>query len=209
VENNRECDELLTALRNRDERVFSDLVDQCGGLMLRLALAHVHNLAIAEEVVQEAWLTMLRSLDRFEGRSTFRTWLLGIVVNLARSRGRAEKRSIQMPSEAVGPVVNPGRFLPAEHPRWPHHWAVEPTPWPTPEQDLLADETRRLMLDTIAALPASQREVLVLRDLEGLSASEACSVLALTDTNQRVLLHRARSRVRLAMERHFIPSEVR
>lgn len=203
----RDDDGLLTALRNRDERVFTDLVERCSGIMLRLALAHVPNRAIAEEVVQEAWLTMLRSLDRFEGRSSFRTWLLGIVVNLARSRARAERRSIQLPSEPDGPAVDPARFLPASHARWPHHWAVEPVRWPTPEDDLLAGETRTLILEAIDPLPARQREVLVLRDLEGLSADEVCNVLGLTDTNQRVLLHRARSRVRAALERYFIPSE--
>lgn len=203
----RDDNGLLEALRNRDERAFSDLVERCSGIMLRLALAHVHNRAIAEDVVQEAWLTMLGSLDRFEGRSSFRTWLLGIVVNLARSRARAERRSIQMSSEPDGPVVDPARFLPANHARWPHHWAVEPVPWPTPEEDLLAGEIRALILETIDTLPATQREVLVLRDLEGLSATEVCNVLGLTDTNQRVLLHRARSRVRLAMERHFTPTE--
>jgi RNA polymerase sigma-70 factor (ECF subfamily) len=207
VDTTRDDDGLLTALRNRDERVFSDLVERCSGIMLRLALAHVANRAVAEEVVQEAWLTMLRSLDRFEGRSSFRTWLLGIVVNLARSRGRAERRSIQLPSEPDGPVLDPARFLPANHARWPHHWAVEPAPWPTPEEDLLAGETRTLILEAIDTLPATQREVLVLRDLEGLSAIEVCNVLGLTDTNQRVLLHRARSRVRLVLERHFIPTE--
>lgn len=203
----RDDDQLLKGLQNRDEQVFSDLVERCSGVMLRLALAHVQNLAIAEEVVQEAWLTMLRSLDRFERRSSFRTWLLGIVVNLARSRARAERRSIQMPPEADGPVIDPGRFLPADHARWPHHWAVEPMPWPTPEEALLAGETRALIIETINHLPAAQREVLVLRDVEGLSATEVCNVLGLSDTNQRVLLHRARSRVRLAIERHFIRTE--
>jgi RNA polymerase sigma-70 factor (ECF subfamily) len=207
VDINHNDDALLTALRHRDERVFSDLVERCSGMMLRLALAHVRNRAVAEEVVQDAWLTMLRSLDRFEGRSSFRTWLLGIVVNLARSRGRAERRSIQLPSEPDGPVVDPSRFLPASHARWPHHWAVEPVPWPTPEEDLLARETRTMILNTIDTLPATQREVLVLRDLEGLSASEVCNILGLSDTNQRVLLHRARSRIRLAMARHFAPTE--
>lgn len=203
---NRDDDGLLRALRNRDEQVFNDLVERCSGIMLRLALAHVANRAVAEEVVQEAWLTMLRSLDRFEGRSSFRTWLLGIVVNLARSRARAERRSIQLPAEPDGPALDSARFLPAHHARWPHHWAVEPVRWPTPEEDLLAGERRALILETIDTLPATQREVLVLRDLEGLSATEVCNVLGLSDTNQRVLLHRARSRVRLALERYFIPT---
>jgi RNA polymerase sigma-70 factor (ECF subfamily) len=207
VDINRDDDGLLKALRSRDEQVFTDLVERWGGIMLRLALAHIENRAVAEEVVQEAWLIMLRSLDRFEGRSSFRTWLLGIVVNLARSRGRAERRLTQMPLDADGPSVDPARFLPANHARWPHHWAGEPLPWPTPEEDLLAGEIRGLILKTIDTLPASQREVLVLRDLEGLSATEVCNVLGLADTYQRVLLHRARSRVRLAMEQYFIPTE--
>ena len=104
--------------------------------MLRLALAHVDSHAIAEEVVQEAWLTVLRSLNRFERRSSFRTWVLGIVVNCARSRARAERRSVPL-SSVSGPVVDPARFLPADHPRWPHHWAIEPAAWRTPRMKCL------------------------------------------------------------------------
>lgn len=202
----RDDDAILTALREGDERVFTELVERWSGVMLQMSLSHVANRAIAEEVVQDAWLTVLRSLDRFERRSTLRTWVLGIVVNLARSRARAERRWIPLPSDS-GPVVDTARFLPPSHPRWPHHWAVEPVPWRTPEDALLADETRTVILDAIDALPAVQREVLVLRDLEGLSATEACNVLGLTDTNQRVLLHRARSRVRHALERYFATAE--
>ena len=171
--------------------------------MLRLALSHVESRAIAEEVVQDAWLTVLRSLDRFEGRSTLRTWVLGIVVNLARSRSRAERRAIP-PSDSV---VDPARFLTGDHPRWPHHWAVEPVAWRTPEHDLLADETRNVLLEAVETLPAPQREVLALRDLEGLTGAEVCNILGLTDTHQRVLLHRARSRVRTALERYFAAPE--
>jgi RNA polymerase sigma-70 factor (ECF subfamily) len=195
---------LLTALRDGDERVFSDLVERWSGLMLRLALAHVESRAIAEEVVQDAWLTVLRSLHRFEGRSTLRTWVLGIVVNLARSRSRAERRATLASSESI---VDPARFLAADHPRWPHHWAVEPVPWRTPEDNLLADETRNVILEAVEALPAPQREVLVLRDLEGLTGGEVCNLLSLTDTHQRVLLHRARSRIRNALERYFAAPE--
>lgn len=175
--------------------------------MLRLALSHVESRAIAEEVVQDAWLTVLRSLARFERRSAFRTWVLGIVVNLARSRARAERRSVPLSSETRDPVVDSTRFLPADHPRWPHHWAVEPAPWRTPEEDLLAEETRKVILDAIEALPATQREVINLRDLEGLPAADVCSILGLTDTHQRVLLHRARSRVRNAIERYVTATE--
>jgi RNA polymerase sigma-70 factor (ECF subfamily) len=183
---------LLRALRDGDERVFSDLVERWSGMMLRLAFAHVENRAIAEEVVQDAWLAMLRSLDRFERRSTFRTWVLGIVVNLARSRARAERRSVALSSEPAAPAVTPTRFLPSDHPRWPHHWATEPAPWRTPEQELLAAEIRK---------------VIVLRDLEEMAAADVCNILGLTDTHQRVLLHRARSRVRNALERYFAAAE--
>ena len=206
-ESTREDDALLRALREGDERVFSELVERWSGMMLRLALSHIENRAIAEEVVQDAWLTVLRSLDRFERRSAFRTWVLGIVVNLARSRARTERRSLPLPSESSGPVVDPLRFLPPDHPRWPHHWAVEPVPWRTPEQELLANETRKVILDAIDTLPSAQREVLVLRDLEGLTGAETCNMLGLTDTHQRVLLHRARSRVRNALERYFAATE--
>jgi RNA polymerase sigma-70 factor (ECF subfamily) len=160
---------------------------------------------VAEEVVQEAWLTVLRDLDRFERRSSLRTWLLGIVVNLARSRSRAERRCTPLSGvvgEDAGTVFESSRFYSRSDP-WAHHWAIGPTPWPTPEQELLAGETRGVVLGAIAALPPAYREVLVLRDLEGWSARETCNVLALSDTNQRVLLHRARSRVRKAIEDYF------
>jgi RNA polymerase sigma-70 factor (ECF subfamily) len=177
-------------------------------MMLRLALTHVANRAVAEEVVQEAWLTVLRSLDRFERRSALRTWVLGIVVNVARSRARVERRSVPLEAEVAGASVDPARFLPADHPRWPHHWAAEPIAWRTPEEDLLAGETRRIMLQAIDALPPTQHDVLILRDVEGVGAADVCNILGITDTNQRVLLHRARSRVRAALERHLAAEAV-
>jgi RNA polymerase sigma-70 factor, ECF subfamily len=207
VDIDRDDDALLRALRAGDEGVFGELVQRWSGMMLRLALAHVASRAIAEEVVQDAWLIFLRSLHRFERRSTLRTWLLGIVVNAARSRARAERRALGMATESGPPAVDPARFLPADHSRWPHHWALAPVPWRTPEDDLLAGETRNMILDAIEALPPAQREVLVLRDLEGLTGTEVCNVLGLTDTHQRVLLHRARSRVRNALERYLAAPE--
>ena len=202
-------DAVLNALRRGDEDMFVELVDRWGGMMLRVALAHLANRAIAEEVVQDAWLTVLRSLDRFERRSTLRTWVIGIVVNLARSRARAERRTVALETDGEEHSVDGARFLPRDHPRWPRHWAIEPVPWPTPEDHLLAGETRQIVADAIAALPPSQREVVVLRDLEGLSSEEVCNVLDLTDTNQRVLLHRARSRVRAVIERYVGSREVK
>ena len=197
---------LVRALQAGEEQVFNDLVERWNGMMLRLALAHVDSHAIAQEVVQDAWLTVLRSLNRFERRSSFRTWVLGIVVNCARSRARVERRSVPLSSES-GPVVDAARFLPADHPRWPHHWAVEPAAWRTPEDELLARETRNVILEAIYALPPAQREVIGLRDVEELPSTEVCNILALTDTHQRVLLHRARSRVRSALERYFAATE--
>jgi RNA polymerase sigma-70 factor (ECF subfamily) len=203
----RDDDALLSALRSGDERVFTELVERWSGMMLRLALSHVETRAVAEEVVQEAWLTVLRSLDHFERRSTLRTWVLGIVVNLARSRARAERRRVQVESDSDAWVIDPSRFLPTNHPRWPHHWALEPAPWRTPEDELLARETHQVILDAIGTLPSAQREVVVLRDVQGLAAADVCNILGITDTHQRVLLHRGRSRVRGALERYFAATE--
>jgi RNA polymerase sigma-70 factor, ECF subfamily len=202
----RDDESLVRALQHRDEQVFNELVGSWGGMMLRLALTHVDSRALAEEVVQDTWLTVLRSLDRFERRSSLRTWVLGIVVNCARSRARRERRAVPVLSDS-SPAADRARFLPLDHPRWPHHWAAEPTEWRTPEAELLAGETRRVMREAIDALPSPQREVLVLRDVEGLPAAEVCNILALTDTHQRVLLHRARSRVRHALERYLAATE--
>jgi RNA polymerase sigma-70 factor (ECF subfamily) len=201
----RDDEAFLRALREGDEQVVSELVDRWSQMMLRLALSRVESRAVAEEVVQDAWLTVLRSLDRYERRSTLRTWVLGIVVNLARSRARAERREVPLSSESE-PSVDQRRFLPATHPRWPHHWSIEPAAWRTPEDELLAGETRKIILDAIDALPPAQREVIVLRDIEGMPSTDACNILGLNDTHQRVLLHRARSRVRSALERYYHPN---
>ena len=203
----RDDDALIEALRSGEERAFSDLVDRWGSAMLRVALAHCDNHAVAEEVVQEAWLTVLRSLDRFERRSTLRRWVLGIVVNIARARSRSERRLVPLAAGDADPTVDPSRFLPADHVRWPHHWAIEPVPWQTPEEVLLAGESLTVIETAIAGLPRAQREVLVLRDLEGFAAADVCNVLGLSDTHQRVLLHRARARVRTALECYLAATE--
>lgn len=199
-------DVLLRRLRDGDEATFARLVDAWSPIMLRMALVHVRSRAVAEEVVQEAWLTMLGALSRYERRSSLRTWVLGIVINLARARARAERRCFPFTDAPPGDdegVPRPDRFRPADAAEWPDHWAVGPTPWPTPEQELLAGETRTVLLGAVAGLPAAQREVLVLRDLAGWSAHETCDVLRMSEGNQRVLLHRARSRVRSAVEDYF------
>ena len=199
--------ELVAALRRGDERAFAGLVDELSGPLIRLALAHVPSRAIAEEVVQDTWVGVIRGLDRFEGRSSLRTWIFQILLNNARTRGKREQRTL--PFSALGraeeggePAIDADRFQ-GRRGEYPGHWARPPAEWDSPEVRLAGEDARRVMLDAIAALPERQREVLALRDIQGYSAAEACNALELTETNQRVLLHRARSKVRAALERHF------
>ena len=195
---------LLMALRGGDEAVFMAIVEAWGPAMLRLARAHVSSQAIAEEVVQEAWVGILRALDRFEGRSSLKTWAFRIVANIAKTRGAKESRSVPFSAATVdgeeGPAVDPDRFQ-SPGDRYPGHWQTPPAPWP--EHRLEAAETLNAALAAIAGLPARQREIITLRDIVGFSAEEACNALDVTETNQRVLLHRARSTVRNALESHF------
>jgi RNA polymerase sigma-70 factor (ECF subfamily) len=201
--------ELLERLKAGDENAFMTLVDKYGPLMLRIALGHVRTRAVAEEVVQEAWLGVLQGLDRFEGRSSLKTWILRIVANRARTRGEREARSVPLSSLAPdedddGPTVDPDRFLPADHPMYPGGWAIPPHSWARlPEEKLLAAETLQQVRAAIAKLPPRQQEVIVLRDVEGWDADEVSHALDLTPGNQRVLLHRARSKVRNELEHYF------
>jgi RNA polymerase sigma-70 factor, ECF subfamily len=201
--------ELLGALRRGDEAAFARLVASLHGPMLRLAMLHVGDRTVAEEVVQDAWVGVLQQLDRFEGRSSLKTWVLRIVSNRAKTRAVRERRSVPFSAlpgaapEADEPVVDPDRFLPAGH-RWADHWASPPVSWQqVPEERLLSQETMAEIRRAVAALPAAQRAVLVVRDVEGLSAADACQLLELTEGNQRVLLHRARSKLRAALERYL------
>ncbi len=204
---------LLVALRLGEEAAFATLVDRYGALMLRVARMHVRTNAAAEDVVQEAWLGVLRGLDRFEGRSSLKTWLLRIVQNRARTRGEREARSVPFSSlagagEEDGGAVDADRFLDAGDPHWPGHWAAPPRPWDMPEARLLGRETLELVRDAIGALPERQQAVISLRDIEGWSSEEVCETLELSEGNQRVLLHRARSKVRAALESHLDPEAV-
>jgi RNA polymerase sigma-70 factor (ECF subfamily) len=194
--------ELLAALREGDERAFTTLVDRHGAAMLRVARTYVRDRSVAEEVVQEAWLGVLKGLERFEGRSSLRTWLLRIVANVARTRGVREARSVPFSSLGEGPSVPAERFRGAED-RWAGHWATPPEEWGRPEQELLSAETRARVAAAIEALPDAQRRVISLRDVEGWSADEVCNVLGLSETNQRVLLHRARTKVRAALDEYL------
>jgi RNA polymerase sigma-70 factor, ECF subfamily len=162
--------------------------------------------AVAEEVVQETWVRMLGALDRFEGRSSLKTWVFRILVNTAKTRAQRESRTIpfsalQDPGRVPEAAVEADRFLDSEHPRWPGHWAVKPVAWP--EEALLSAETRERLAEAIEALPATQRAVISLRDIEGWSSDEVRNALDLSETNQRVLLHRARSKVRAALESYL------
>jgi RNA polymerase sigma-70 factor (ECF subfamily) len=202
--------DLVAALRRGDEAAFVTLVERYHTALLRLAMLYVGDRPTAEEVVQETWLGVLRGLGRFAARSSLKTWLFHILLNRAKTRAQREDRTIPFsahwdrataPDE---PAVAPERFLPADHPRWPHHWASRPRDWgDTPEERFLSQETRACLDAAIAVLPPSQREVIVLRDIEGWTAAEACHLLAISETNQRVLLHRARSKVRQALEYHL------
>jgi RNA polymerase sigma-70 factor, ECF subfamily len=196
---------LVEALRGGDEKAFLGLVQGLHPAMLRVASVYVSSRGVAEEVVQEAWLGVLEGLPQFEGRSSLRRWIFGILTNCAKSRGVREARSV--PLSSLGdpgddePAVDPGRFLPADHPRWSGHWASPPTAWA--EQRLLDKESLAVVEEAIARLPANQREVITMRDVLGWDSEEACDALGISEGNQRVLLHRARSKVRGVLEKHF------
>jgi RNA polymerase sigma-70 factor, ECF subfamily len=200
--------ELVRALRAGDEEAFIALVRQHNSLMLRVALGYVRTQAVAEEVVQETWCAVLTGLDRFEGRATLKTWIMRILANRAKTRGQRESRCVPFSALSTldddGPAVDPDRFLPADHPRYPNHWAAAPAEWSQmPDERLLAAETQERIRAAIAGLPARQQAVISLRDVEGWSPEEVCELLDLSEGNQRVLLHRARSQVRAELERYF------
>jgi RNA polymerase sigma-70 factor, ECF subfamily len=201
-------EQLIAALCAGDERAFAALVDLHTPALLRAAMAHVPSRAVAEEVVQETWIAVMQGIGRFERRSSLKTWIFRILTNVAMRRGSRERRSVPFAALAAAedtgePSVDPDRFLPADHERWPGHWLISPTRWPTPEEGLLAGETRAVIEAAIAALPKAQRTVISLRDIEGWSAEEVCTALDISDGNQRILLHRARTHVRARLEEHF------
>jgi len=198
--------QLLEALRSGDEGAFTALVREYQPSLVRVARMFVSSQAAAEEVAQETWLGVLTGLDRFEGRSSLRTWIFRILTNIAKTKAMREGRTLpfsalQDPARVPEAAVDADRFLDSEHPRWPGHWAAKPTPWP--EDALVAAETRERLADAIEALPATQRAVISLRDIEGWSSEEVRNALDLSETNQRVLLHRARSKVRAALESYL------
>jgi len=201
--------ELVSALQQGDEKAFLALVERYHATMVRVARGYVASRAVAEEVAQETWLGVLQGIDRFEGRSSLRTWIFRILTNRAKTRGQREARTIPFSSlgpegEDGGPSVDPERFRAAEDRVAPGAWADPPREWGhDPVRRLLGRETLGLIGAAIDELPPVQREVIVLRDVEGWEAAEVCDALELSEGNQRVLLHRARSRVRSALEEHL------
>ena len=198
--------DLLARLRAGDERAFETLVLRHHRTMLAVARQYVSTRAVAEEVVQEAWLGVIKGLDRFEGRSSLSTWILRILVNIAKTRGVREARSVPYAALA-GPddetSVDADRFR-GTNDQYPGGWWAFPDDWTRlPEQALLQRETLKVVTEAIEELPPLQRSVIAMRDIQGCGPEDVCSVLEISDGNQRVLLHRARSRVRAALEKHL------
>jgi RNA polymerase sigma-70 factor, ECF subfamily len=201
---------LVERLRRRDEASFLEIVQRHHGGLVRLAQSFVNNRAIAEEVAQETWVAVLQGIDRFEGRSSLKTWIFQILVNRAKTRGVREARSINfsaisdVDSESGYCSVDPSRFHSSDDSEHPGGWASQPQQWDmTPEQMLLSQECRILIEQAIASLPELQKEVITLRDVQGWDNEEICTVLRISEANCRVLLHRARSRVRQHLENYL------
>lgn len=201
--------QLVEALRSGNESAFVSLVNMYHSLMLRLAMIFVPSEAIAEEVVQDTWIGVLHGLDRFEGRSSLKTWIIRILTNRAKTRAQREGRSVPFSSlpefttELQEPAIEPERFYGPDHQR-PGQWVSFPRSWEEiPEERILSQETMTRIQEVVDTLPVVQREVITLRDIEGCSSEEACDLLGVSEANQRVLLHRARCKVRRALERYF------
>lgn len=201
--------ELVGRLRAGDERAFSEVVGAWSPMMLRVARGHLSTDASCEEVVQETWMAVVRGLDRFEGRSSLRTWVFRILTNLAKTRGVREARTVPMsswaPVDDSGATVDPDRFRGADD-QYPHNWTPVgcPTSWePGPEQSVIAVEIRGLLAAGLQQLPERQRTVVTLRDVHGMTAEEVCSTLDVSPANQRVLLHRGRAKLRGVLEDYY------
>jgi RNA polymerase sigma-70 factor, ECF subfamily len=204
--------ELVQRLREGDESAFVELIDRYGATMVRVAQMYVRDRATAEEVVQETWLAVLNGIDRFEERSSLKTWLFRILTNRAKTRGEREGRVVPFSSlvgalaEGDDPSVDPDRFLGPDSPN-AGAWAAPPRAWP--HEEVLGRETLAVIEMAIDKLPEAQREVIRLRDVEGWSPMEVSDALEITDGNQRVLLHRARAKVRAAVEAYLDPEIAR
>ncbi len=197
---------LILALRAGDDAAFAALLDRHHESLVRLAMTYVPNRSVAEEVAQEAWIGVINGIVHFAGRSSLKTWIFRILVNRAMTRGAKERWTIPfsvLEGDSAGPAVDPGRFFPADH-EWARHWSSPPLEWrASPEERLLSSETQAMLAAAITGLPGSQRAVIRLRDIEGSSAGEVCDMLGISEANQRVLLHRARAKVRSALEAYL------
>lgn len=196
---------LLISLRGGDEGAFTWIVQQYHHSLVRLASSYVGDGGLAEEVVQETWISVLKGLGRFEGRSSLKTWIFSILTNRAKTRAQQEKRILPFSdldsAFASEPTVAPARFRPSTSPTLPGHWAVKPVSWDSiPEKTMLSREMLDVVLKAVSDLSPGQRAVITLCDIEGFSSDEACNILGISETNQRVLLHRARARVRRVLE---------
>ena len=196
---------LLARLKRGDEGAFDELVNQHHSALIRIAMGYVADREVAEEVVQDTWLAVIESLNRFEGRSSLRTWICGILIHKAKDRGVREKRhttfsAFESYDDDNDEAVDPSRFQ--QKGAWAGHWAFPPQPWDdqTPEKLLASKQAVDCMQRAIEALPATLKEVLILRDVEGVEAKEVCEMLNITETNLYVRLHRARERVRVVVE---------
>ena len=201
-------DQLIAKLKRGDEGAFDELVNQHHSALIRMAMGYVADREVAEEVVQDTWMAVIESLDRFEGRSSLRTWVCGILIHKAKDRGIREKRhttfsAFESYDDDNDEAVDPSRFQ--QTGEWAGHWAFPPQPWDdqTPEKLLASKQAVDCMQRAIEALPATLKEVLILRDVEGVEANEVCEILKITETNLYVRLHRARERVRGAVETYL------
>ena len=196
----------VAALRAGDERTFRELFERNYPMMKRVARGYVGSEAVAEEIVQDTWMAIVTGIDRFEGRSTLGTWIFSILTNQAKNHSARERRALPLSAISQAgldePVVDPDRFQKDDE-AWPGHWATPPRPWQKPERRLLSLEAREHLKEALAQLPERQRVIVGLRDVEGLSAGEVCDLLDLSQENQRVLLHRGRSRLRAVLEEYI------
>jgi RNA polymerase sigma-70 factor (ECF subfamily) len=199
---------LIAALRRGEDSAFVTLVDRYHATLVRLARLYVRDDGVANEVVQETWLAMLNGIQRFEGRSSLKTWISAILTNIAKTQARRERRMLPFSTLAAveasedDPAVPADRF--ATGGPYPNHWDTAPQPWVmSPDDQVLSAEMHGIITSVLGTLPTAQQEVTRLRDIEGWTAAEVCAALSISAANQRVLLHRGRSKLRLAIEQYF------